>query len=275
MSNLFPGVVITCDTREQSALLKNHKVESAIVKGKFLISEYSESELYALSRQRPRIFSVYEHFIKKGSEVGIGKLDRCDYAVSGFHRDFEISLGIEYKQLNDLMSSWDDLHWKLWESQGMYKNVSLCIEGRVDAIEQDGLYFVRNFSGPEVLRYDIYQAKMAEWQELGVQVRQFEKLDNFAPTLENLVDYVSKGNHRVFEYKEKCPADLTLKILCQIPGIKLTIVQKLLKDNPEMTFAQVNEMSVKELQGRIGKKTGEYLWSILHGLPEKKKLDSS
>jgi len=139
------------------------------------------------------------------------------------------------------------------------------VEGRVDLEECGDFEFVKNWAAESVLRYDLYQARLAEWQDQGVHVRTFEKLDHFAPSLGNLIDFVSKSGHKSFEYREPCSADLILKMLCQIPGLKLHTVSKLLKDNKNMTFAELNEMSVKDLQGKIGKKTGEKLWGVLHG----------
>ena len=265
MSNFFNEVFITCDTREQSALVPNRKTASAIVPGKFLISDYTEAELVQLAEKRPRIFSVFNHFSRKGAEVGIGKLDRCDYFVTGYHRGFEISLGVEYKQLSDFFGSHEDLPWKLWESQGVYQDVALCVEGRVEVDEHDGYFYVKNNAALDSLRYDLYQARLAEWQQQGVNVRQFDKLDYFAPTLENLVDFVSKSNHKSFEYREPCQAGLVLKMLCQIPGVKLITVQKLLKDNPDMSFGELMGHDLKWMKGKVGKITGEKLWGVLHG----------
>ena len=274
MSNDFSGVVITCDTREQSAAIQNRKQPSAIVKDKFLLSEYTERELALLAESRPRIFSVYNHFSRKGAEVAIGKLDRCDYYVEGSHRDHDVNLGIEYKYITDYAGSHEDLPFKIWESTGIYESVGLFIEGKVDVEDSGNFYFVRNPAGENVLRYDLFQARLATWQNLGVHVRTFDNLNCFAPSLENLLDYITKETHKSFEYKEPCGSDLILKMLCQIPGVKIGTVSKILKDNSEMTFAELYNYDLKWYQSKVGKVTGLKLYNILHDVnykPEVKK----
>lgn len=279
MSNEFPGIFITCDTREQSAYIKNHKEPSAIVKGKYLISEYTDSELAYLAKKRPRIFSIYNYFSRKGAEIGIGKLDRGDYHVTGTHRGFDVDLCVEYKHLTDFMGSHEDLPWKLYELSELYNDVGLFVEGQVHIDEQNGFQFVRCFgSDTDVLRYDLYQARLATWADMGIHVRQFERADLFAATIENLIDYVTKSGHKSFEWREPCGSELTLKMLCQIPGIKVTTVSKLLKDNKNMGFAELLTQDMKWMQGKVGKLTGEKLWRILHDVeyvPEKKKVSKS
>lgn len=264
MSNDFSGVVITCDTREQSACIQNRKQPSAIVKDKFFLSEYTERELSLFAESRPRIFSVYNHFSRKGAEVAIGKLDRCDYYVEGSHRDHTVNLGVEYKHITDFAGSYEDLPWKLWESYGIYSEVGLFVEGRIDIEEREPYQFVKNWAGESVLRFDLFQSRLATWQDQGVHVRTFEKLNHFAYTLENVVDYVTKEGHKSFTYKEPCGSDLVLKMLCQIPGIKINTVSKILKDNSEMTFAELYNYDLKWYQSKVGKITGQKLYSILH-----------
>lgn len=274
LSNDFSGVIITCDTREQSAAIQNRKQPSAIVKDKFFLSEYTERELSLLAESRPRIFSVYNHFSRKGAEVAIGKLDRCDYYVEGNHRNHIVNLGVEYKFITDYAGSQEDLPFKLWESAQMYENVALFIEGEIPIEECGENYFIRNPVGDNVLRYDLFQARIASWQEKGVHVRTFESLKHFAPSLENLVDFVTKYTHKSFEYKEPCGSDLVLKMLCQIPGVKIGTVSKILKDNSEMTLAELYNYDLKWYQGRVGKVTGQKLYNILHDAnykPEVKK----
>lgn len=274
MSNDFSGVVITCDTREQSACIQNRKQPSAIVKDKFFFSEYTERELSLLAESRPRIFSVYNHFSRKGAEVAIGKLDRCDYYVEGSHRSHTVNLGVEYKYITDYAGSQEDLPFKLWESTCMYESVGLFVEGRYDIEPIGDNFFIKNYAGESVLRYDLFQARLATWFEKGVHVREFDDISYFAPTLENLIDYVTKDTHKSFEYKEPCGSDLILKMLCQIPGVKIGTVSKILKDNSEMTFAELFNYDLKWYQGKVGKVTGLKLYNILHDVnykPEVKK----
>lgn len=292
MSNSYEGICITCDTREQSALCINHKTESAIKKDTFFVSDYSADEKRELAKKRPRIYGVYEHFARKGALVGIDKLNRCDYhiigvvdtdtedsgevfSVSGQHKQHSINIGVEYKYLEDFMGSHPDLPWKLLESASKYDQVALFIEGKID-IEQIGdFWFVKSIGGPSTLRYDLFQARIASWQEKGVQVRCFDNAFMFAPTLENLIDYCAKEGHTAFEFREECLANLPLKMLTQIPGIKLHTLNKLLADTPEITMAELLEKDMKWMQKQIGKKTGEMLWRVLHDVtyvgPEKRR----
>lgn len=291
MSNEYPGILITCDTREQSALITNHKSATAIKKDTYFISDYSAEEKIELAKKRPRIYGVYEHFERKGALVGISKLDRCDYhiigvvdavddsgevfTVSGQHKQHSINLGVEFKHLEDFTGSHVDLPWKLLESASKYDQVALFIEGKID-IEQIGdFWFIKSVGGPSTLRYDLFQARLAAWQEKGVHVRCFDNAFMFAPTLENLIDYCAKEGHTAFGFRDECPAELPLKMLTQIPGVKLHTLNKLLADTPEMTMAELLEKDMKWMQKQIGKKTGEMLWRILHDVtfkgPEKKK----
>ncbi|MCK9575478.1 MAG: hypothetical protein M0R51_05925 [Clostridia bacterium] len=269
MSNEYPGVFITCDTREQSALKLNHKTETAIKKDTYFISDYSAEEKRELAKKRPRIYSVYEHFSQKGAEVAIGKLDRCDYQISGEHRGFPVNIGVEYKHINDFAGSHADLPWKLWESAELFQDVALFVEGRIDIEQSGNFYYVKNWAGESVLRYDLMQSRLATWEAQGVHVRTFEKLAHFPINLENLIDYCAKSGHKSFEYKEPCAADLTLKMLMQVPGIKLYTVNKLLSGNPDMTFAELLGYDLKWMKGKIGKKTGEMLWRVLHDVDYK------
>jgi len=290
MSNKFPGILITCDTREQSALIENHKTVSAIKKDTYFISDYSDEEKWELAKKRPRIYSIYDHFEAKGSLVGISKLDRCDYhiigvvddkentgevfSVSGIHRQHNINLGVEYKYLEDFMGSHIDLPWKLLESAEKYDQVALFIEGKIDIEQLGDFWFIKSAGGPSTLRYDLFQARVASWQEKGIHVRCFDSEFMFAPTLENLIDYCTKDGHKAFEFREECAANLPLKMLTQIPGLKVHTLSKLLADTPEMTMAMLIEKDMKWMQKQIGKKTGEMLWRILHDVtykgPEKR-----
>ena len=61
-------------------------------------------------------------------------------------------------------------------------------------------------------------------------------------------------------------------MLMQVPGIKLHTINKLLNGNPDMTFAELLGHDLKWMKGKIGKKTGEMLWRVLHDVDYKQEI---
>jgi hypothetical protein len=263
----FSELFLTCDTREQSAIVVNKKQPSAIIKGK-LLSEYTNDEIIYLSKKRPRIWGLASYFMKGGAEVIIDKLDKCDYKIEGMYQDKEVNLGIEYKTLEDMAGSIEDLEWKLPESYKLYEDVALCIEGRLNIIERGNFQYIRNWANEEasVLRYDLYTSRVQTWTNLSVQVRQFERDSMFPYVVEDLLNYIVKGTHTSFRYKETNNQDVIFKMLIQIPGVGLKTLNKFFTKYPKSSMKDIMAYSVDELKEYFGNDRGIKIYNVLNNV---------
>jgi ERCC4-type nuclease len=262
----FSELLITCDTREQSALIQNKKVPTAIIKGK-LISEYSNDEIIKLTKQRPRIWQVANYCMKKGAEVVIDNLDRCDYKIEGIYQGKVVCLGVEYKTLNDIAGSIDDLTWKLPEAYAQFGDVALFVEGRLNIVPVGQFYYVRNFEKRDasVLRFDKLTGYLETWRQLGIHVRQFEREDMFPIVLEDLLNYITKDVHTTFSTKTQCNEDIVIKMLCQVPGLGVKTISKMLRKRKFTVFEFIN-MNIEELQSIAGKDKGIKIYNAIHSI---------
>jgi ERCC4-type nuclease len=261
----FSELLIIADTREQSALIQNKKVPSAIIKGK-LISEYSNDEIIRLTKQRPRIWQVASYCMQRGAEVVIDNLERCDYRIQGVYQGKCIDLGVEYKTLNDIAGSIDDLTWKLPEAYAHFEDVALFVEGRLNIVQIGQFYYVRNFEKRDasVLRFDKLTGHLETWRQLGIHVRQFEREDMFPVVLEDLLNYVTKDVHTTFSTKTPCNEDIALKMLSHVPGLGVKTISRMLRKRKFTVFEFVN-MDVSELQKLAGKDKGIKIYDAIHG----------
>jgi len=262
----FSELLVIADTREQSALIQNKKVPSAIIKGK-LISEYSNDEIIRLTKQRPRIWQVASYCMQRGAEVIIDNLERCDYKIQGFYHGKCVDLGVEYKTLNDIAGSIDDLTWKLPEAYNYFEDVALFVEGRLNIVQNGQFYYVRNFEKRDasVLRYDKLTGHLETWRQLGIHVRQFEREDMFPVVLEDLLNYVTKDVHTTFSTKKPCNEDIVMKMLCNVPGLKGKTISKMLSKRKFTVFEFVN-MDLEELKNIAGKDRGTKIYNTIHGI---------
>jgi len=262
----FGELLITCDTREQSALIQNKKVPSAIIKGK-LISEYSNEEIIKLTKQRPRIWQAASHGMKKGAEVVIDNLDRCDYKIEGIYQGKVVCLGIEYKTLNDIAGSIDDLTWKLPEAYNHFDDVALFVEGRLNIVQNGQFFYVRNFANKDasVLRFDKLTGRLETWRKLGIHVRQFEREDMFPIVLEDLLNYITKDVHTTFSTKTQCNEDIVMKMLCQVSGLGVKTISKMLQKR-NFTLFELANMDIEELKNIAGEDKGVKIYNTVRGI---------
>ena len=265
--NKYREACLICDTREQSAIIKNRKVPSAIIKGKPL-SEYTNDEIIKLTKQRPRIWAVSNYCMKRGAEVIIDKLDRCDYKIEGFWNNRYVNVGIEYKTLEDIAGSLDDLEWKLPECYKHFDTVCLFVEGKQNIIKNGDFYYIKNYreKNASVLRYDKFISRMETWRNQGIIVREFEKECMFPIVLEDVLNWITKDVHKTFSAKLPTNEDLLIKTLTQIPGIGIIAVMKILKTYPNTSIKDLLGYSIEDLQKLIGKDKGKRLYSALNNV---------
>lgn len=262
----FSELLITCDTREQSAFVQNRKVPSAIIKGK-LISEYSNDEIIRLTKQRPRIWQVANYFMQRGAGVIIDNLERCDYRIQGIYQGKYVDIGVEYKTLNDVAGSIDDLTWKLPEAYNIFEDVALFVEGRLTIVQKEKFFYVRNFANEDasVLRFDKLTGHLETWRQLGIHVRQFEREDMFPVVLEDLLNYITKDCHTTLSIKKPCNEDTVLKMLCNVPGLGAKTISKMLSKRKFTVFEFVN-MDLEEMKTLAGKDKGTKIYNTVRGI---------
>ena len=266
--NKFSEIFLTCDTREQSAIIQNRKVPSAIIKGK-LLSEYTNDQIIKLTKQRPRIWTLSNYCMKRGAEVVIDKLDRCDYSIQGFWNGKYVNVGIEYKTLEDIAGSIKDLEWKLPECYGYYDTVCLFVEGRQNIIKREDFYYIRNYreKNASVLRFDNFTSKMEIWRNQGIIVREFEKECMFPVVLEDVLNWITKDVHKTFSAKlQNSNEDILIKMLSHVPGIGIKTVMKILKTYPNTSMKDLLGYSLDDLIKLIGKDKGKKLYGVLNNV---------
>ena len=265
--NKFSEIFLTCDTREQSAIIRNRKVPSAIIKGK-LLSEYTNEQIINLTKRRPRIWTLSNYCMKRGAEVVIDTLDRCDYSIQGFWNGKFVNIGIEYKTMEDIARSIKDLEWKLPECYKYYDTVCLFVEGRQDIIKRDKFYYMRNYREKDasVLRFDNFVSKMEIWRSQGIIVREFEKECMFPVVLEDVLNWVTKPVHKTFSAKLQTNEDLVIKMLSQIPGMGIKSIMKILDTYPNTSIKDLLGYSSEDLKNLIGKDKGKRLYCALNNI---------
>lgn len=147
-----------------------------------------------------------------GATTKPASLNDYDYLIEGTYRGVDVKIGIEYKRLDDLISSIMELPERFARAFGHTNDVALFIEGQIRAVRhltttetsRDGnvihtkiglskYTFVENINTEgmvgEVLQYNIYQSKLAQFQEAGVQVRQFDELVMLGDNILNLLSH--------------------------------------------------------------------------------------
>ncbi len=261
----FSGLLLTADTREQSAIIQNRNVPSAIIKGK-LISEYSDIEIAKLMKQRPRIWSLANYCMQRGADAVIDNLDRCDYKIEGVYNGKVVSLGIEYKTLVDIAGSIGDLAWKLPEAYAHFDEVALLVEGRLNIVQKQNFYYVRNYANDDasVLRFDRLTGHLETWRRLGIHVRQFENVGMFPIVVEDLLNWVTKDCHTTFSTRKPCNEDIVLKMLCQVPGVGVKTISKMMSKR-RLTMFEIANMDIEELKKLAGNDRGTRIFNAFRG----------
>lgn len=157
---------------------------------------------------------IRNYFEDKGGDASLGSLNDYDYRVVGEYRGIPVDVGIEYKRIDDLLGNWKRLQTRFAKAIQHTSDIAIFIEGPVkihqhfgaELVSRQGNHvkirligskksYVINPYAPEdevgeLLPYTTYQSKLAQWQEVGVQVRQFDELNMFGDSVLNLLGHL-------------------------------------------------------------------------------------
>jgi broad-specificity NMP kinase len=84
-----------------------------------------------------------------------------------------------------------------------------------------------------------------------------------AVVLEDLLNYITKDVHTTFSTKTQCNEDVTMKMLCHVPGLGVKTISKMLQKRNFTVFEFIN-MDIEELQKLAGKASGIKIYNAIH-----------
>ena len=217
-------------------------------------------------KKEDRIKHISNFFEYRGAYVEKKALTRCDYWIDGIYKDKDISLGIEYKTIEDFAGSFKDLSWKLTESYEFYKDVALFVEtGKYDLIDVENGTLIRNYKLKDMegtLRYDIFQNLLRSFERDGIYTQTFLNTFEFPRSVLNLMNYIIKPMHKGIQYKNECYEDIYRNMLMQFPGIGAAKANKIIEDFS--SFHELSTYAENHLQDSIGKVNGTRLYNFCH-----------
>jgi hypothetical protein len=171
-----------------------------------------------------RVKAITKYFEERGGTVRRCTCYDCDYVVYGTFRRKKVDVGLEFKGLGDLTSTWRILPERLYRAVNSYSTVALFIHGKVDITENAGKVYVENKGTVddtgEVMLYTTYQSKVWQWCiESHIHVWQFDRLTMFGESLNNLLFYVTSAPHPLLVPPKGDVDAERFNSYCQIPGI--------------------------------------------------------
>jgi len=219
------------------------------------------------STKRIEVFK--EYIESNGGAVERGALPLCDYKIEGVFRDKEISLGIEFKTLNDFSGSYQDLPDKLARSFELYTDVGLFVEVptfKVSSIDEFHATIVNpavSDGTANVLQYASMLNALASWQQEGVHVRQIGSEAFFGYAIGSVLINITKDTHRGLEIsKTKDFKSSYLNSLAKLDKVGYLTAQKIAKYFPN--YHWLASHCEEDLKDKLGKVTGSRLHTFLH-----------
>lgn len=232
-------------------------------------------EIDTRERQKSRINRIKEFFESHGAAVEFTALPNkmgLDYAVSGFYRDVEVKLGVEYKQLWDLISNQDTLKPRLASSFKIYNAVSLVIEmGDYELSIKEGdngiqAWFtnpaVRDGSCDSLMNSAMFEGMIESWTRDGVHVRKFRNESEFPQYIVDLLGYVTKPIHSGLELDDNSFIAHYTNVLAKLPGIGFKTAQKLILAYPNAFW--LISAAEEDIAEYIGTKKAKKLYDFFH-----------
>jgi len=190
------------------------------------LPDYSGLFLEVDTRERDlaRIHHITSWFEGCGGDVKRVTANACDYVVYGKFKGKRMDLGLEFKSIIDLCTSWEELPKRFGNTIEHYTDVALFIAGRIDiTLHDDGKYYIINRvaknGGLEWLPYAYYQARMQEYAECGFHIRQFDNPFLFSISLDNLLGYLVGYPHTMTVRAKDDEYRTNYSMYQQIPGI--------------------------------------------------------
>lgn len=160
-------------------------------------------------RDQGRINRIKMYFENRGAEVQRKALQDFDYHVTGEYKEWPIDLGIEYKTINDIVSTWKELPERFARAVQHVDHLGLFIEGRITThTHQDtGVIFVENSTADETgetMTYSTMMSKLLQWSMYsGLYVWNFQTVRDFGPSMENLLNHITNVPHSLLELPRK------------------------------------------------------------------------
>jgi hypothetical protein len=237
-------------------------------------------------KDRGRIKHIKDYLESRGCHVTIDTCDYLDYVFWGtfFTKSSgnkKIDLGVSFKTVSDICTSWDALKGQLYNATEMYDNVALFIHGKIDLSDHEGTDYVKNYvTGKtkvlgergweekevclEMLPYTTYQALKWELGDAGIWVEQFDRLVQFEKTLHNMFMFIANSPHDLVKPPKKDSNAERFNSICQVKRIGASHAHKIKHqhwkywvENPEELKALVGPAAFKRLMEFWGYKTDE------------------
>jgi hypothetical protein len=211
-------------------------------------SDYSKLflEINEIPRKEPieAVKHIVAWFVERGATVKSVQGNSCKFVIYGKFRDKTVDLGIDIMDISELCNEWPELPTKLGNIIEHYVDVGLFICGKIDVQRGNDKYFVTNPKMQGSLFYDTYQSRLQTYTELGINVRQFDNLWQFGPSLDNLLHHLTgfphtgltptrddrfKLNYSMYQNLPKCGASTAAKMAIHSVGYWISHKEELLK----------------------------------------------
>lgn len=181
-------------------------------------------EIDTREKDKARINRLWTHFENMGATVAKRTLNDFDYHVYGMYREMYLDLGIEYKTINDLCSTWTELPERFGRAIQHVDELALFIEGNIETSrhQTDARLYVKNSTidgTGETMPYAAFMSKFFQWSMSDVYVWNFGSVTEFPYSVEGLIDHIAGMPHTLIDLPKKDVRRSRFAFYQQIPGI--------------------------------------------------------
>jgi ERCC4-type nuclease len=231
------------------------------------IIDISELTLTIDTREKDakRISTISKYFESRSAHVITEKLDTLDYRITGFYRNKEVDLGIEFKTGSDFAGNFTQLNDRFARACLEYKNVGLILHhDHSTIIDKETLnsevtaysYIVTNKTIVSC-NYSTLQNIMRTYEREGILTGEINGLFEFPRMCIAFLNYITADSHEGIAFEN---GD-TRNVLMKIPGIGVNGADKLIdRFGSVYNIMVAGESEIKECIGNTrGEKFIEYI----------------